>query len=266
MDTPSYESVRPEQSPDVKREYWDIAFGLQEVDRLKPSKYLRGLSEQHIRGEKTYQQVQSDLKTYYTSHASDSSKEADEVSTAIYSILEDGAFRFDLLTYRNYHKRLFKKLDHNIYHPGEFRSINLRKSEDILNGDSVEYQDYSLLEESLRYDFSEQSKLKVSELSRSQLVEVVANFISHIWQVHPFYEGNTRTTAVFLQKYLRSLGFKVDNEPFEKHALYFRNALVRANYNNYEKGVAADMTFLQKFLENVIFSANNSLINEDLQV
>ncbi|MDO4611573.1 MAG: Fic family protein [Candidatus Saccharibacteria bacterium] len=266
MNEATYEEILPENNPNLKREYWDVAFGLQEVDGLKPSKYLRELSEEHIRGEKTYEEIKEKLANYYETTENDDSKEADDVSAEIYKILENGAFRFDLLTFKDYHKRLFGDLNPEIYHPGEFRTVNLKKKEAVLGGETVEYQDFGLLEESLKYDFEEQSKINLSELEKSAFVENIANFTSRIWQVHPFFEGNTRTTAVFIQKYLRSLGFKIDNELFKNHSLYFRNALVRANYNNYEKSVFANLEFLEKFFENLLFNAENNLDNKNLYI
>lgn len=269
MDEPIYDKVLDEKEPKVKQLYWDIAFGLQEVDGLKPSKYMLKLSEEHIEGKKTYKQVQEEITSYYVKNINnqdDDLKEADEVATAIYEILSDGAFRFDYLTYKNYHKRLFKNLNKDKYHPGEFRTYNFTKAETILNGDTVDYQSYDLIEETLKYDFSEEKEIDYINMSQENLIDRISEFTSRIWQVHPFQEGNTRTTAIFIQKYLLSMGFKVNNDLFKDNSLYFRNALVRANYINYPKGVKADKKYLNMFFENLLLNKNNKLDNNDLKV
>lgn len=270
MDEKTYDKVLDEKNPYVKQLYWDIAFGLQEVDGLKPSKYMVQLSEEHIEGKKTYNQVKEAITSYYAKNVNnyddDDEEEADEVSTAIYEILSDGAFRFDYLTYKNYHKRLFKNLNKEKYNPGEFRSYNFTKNEPILNDDTVDYQSYDLIEETLKYDFFEEKDVDYINMNQEQLIDRISEFTSRIWQVHPFMEGNTRTTAVFIQKYLLSMGFKVNNDLFKDYALYFRNALVRANYTNYVKGIKSDKKYLNMFFENLLFNKNNKLDNEELKI
>lgn len=269
MDEITYDKVLDNANSKVKQLYWDIAFGLQDVDGLKPSKYMVQLSEDHVKGKKTYKQVQSAITTYYaknTNKYDDDEEEADEVATAVYEILSDGAFRFDYFTYKNYHKRLFKNLNKEKYNPGEFRTYNFTKSEPILNGDTVDYQSYDLIEETLKYDFSEEKEINYIDMNQAQLIDRVSEFTSRIWQVHPFQEGNTRTTAVFIQKYLLSMGFKVNNELFKDNALYFRNALVRANYTNYSKGIRSDKKYLIMFFENLLLEKNNKLDKDKLKI
>ena len=270
MNEITYNKVLDEKNPETKQLYWDIAFGLQEVDGLKPSKYMIDLSKEHIEGKKTYKEVQDEITSYYAknidNHDDDDEEEADEVSTAIYEILNDGAFRFDYLTYKNYHKRLFKNLDKEKYNPGEFRTYNITKNEPILNNDTVEYQSYDLLEESLKYDFSEEKSIDYINVTEEQLIDRISEFTSRIWQIHPFQEGNTRTTAVFIQKYLLSMGFIVNNNLFKDNALYFRNALVRANYYNYAIGIKTDKKYINMFFENLLLNKNNKLDNDDLKI
>ena len=270
MDEVSYTQVEDEKDSTTKRLYWDIAFGLQDVDRLKPSKYMVSLSEEHIKGNKSYKEVYEEITSYYkknqNNHDDDNEEEADEVSTAIYEILNNKSFRFDILTLSNYHKQLFCNLDKQKYGPGMFRVYNMTKDEEILNGDTVLYQSYDLIEETLKYDFSEEKKVDYINLDEEQLISRICEFTSKIWQVHPFREGNTRTTAVFIQKYLNSMGFNVNNRLFCDNALYFRNALVRANYTNYEKKIKADDKYLKMFFENLLFNKNNKLDNNDLKI
>lgn len=253
--TPTYEPVYDEQDPAKKQEDWDVAFGLQKVDGLEPSAYMRSLAKEHIVGQKSYAEIASALNSYYhnTDKLESRTEEADRVSEKIYQILAEPAFRLDYLSLKYYHKRLFADLEYDIFRPGEFRTVNLTKKEPILGGATVEYQDFGLIEESLKYDFAEESEQKYVDMPEADLVARLAEFTSRIWQVHPFMEGNTRTTAVFIEKYLLNLGFQIDNEPFQKDALYFRDALVLANYNNYQTGIVADRSYLESFFRKLLF-------------
>ena len=270
MEEITYNKVEDEKSPKIKQLYWDIAFGLQDVDGLKPSKYMIELSKEHINGQKTYHEVKEEITSYYKinsdNHADDDEEEADEVSIAIYQILNNKSFRFDYLTLKNYHQRLFCNLNKEKYNPGVFRLYNITKDEPILNGDTVNYQSYDMIEETLKYDFNEEAVQNYLEFTEEQLINRICEFTSRIWQVHPFQEGNTRTTAIFIQKYLNSIGFKVNNELFKNNSQYFRNALVRANYTNYSKGISADNKFLKMFFENLLLYKNNELNNDDLKI
>ena len=270
MEEITYNKVEDEKSPKIKQLYWDIAFGLQDVDGLKPSKYMIELSKEHINGQKTYHEVKEEITSYYKinsdNHADDDEEEADEVSIAIYQILNNKSFRFDYLTLKNYHQRLFCNLNKEKYNPGVFRLYNITKNEPILNGDTVNYQSYDMIEETLKYDFNEEAAQNYLEFTEEQLINRICEFTSRIWQVHPFQEGNTRTTAIFIQKYLNSIGFKVNNELFKDNSKYFRNALVRANYTNYSKGISADNKFLKMFFENLLLYKNNELNNDDLKI
>ena len=271
MDEITYDKVLDEKEPKVKQLYWNIAFGLQEVDGLKPSKYMVELSEEHINGKKTYQQVQEEITSYYKknqdNHDDDDEEEADEVATAIYEILNNRSFRFDYITLKNYHQRLFCNLNKEKYNPGIFRIYNMTKKEPVLNNeDTVTYQSYDMIEETLKYDFNEEKEQDYINFTEDELIDRICEFTSRIWQVHPFQEGNTRTTAVFIQKYLINMGFKVNNELFKDNSTYFRNALVRANYTNYSKGVKADKKYLIMFFENLLLGKNNKLDNKDLKI
>lgn len=263
----TYDPVYDEQNPQKKQEYWETAFGLQAVDNLKPSKYMVDLAYEHIRGEKSYGDVSQEITKYHSSlNDISAEKEADMVSGAIYDILNDKSFRFDYNTYKSYHKKLFQNLDDSIFHPGEFRIVNLTKKEPILDGDTVQYQDYGMVEDSLKYDFNEEASQNYLEMTDAEKVSRIAEFTSRIWQIHPFTEGDTRTTAVFIQKYLQNMGFGINNKMFIDNSLYFRNALVRANYTNYPKNIAPDQTFLEKFFENLMFDKDNKLDNNELTI
>ena len=267
----TYDPVLDNLDANKKREYWDTSFGLQAVDGLKPSEYMQSLADDHVAGRKSYYEVNEELNHYYSENSSERIKnsdfEADEVSKAIYAILSDEAFRFDVPTFKSYHRRLFQGLHNDdLFHPGEFRTVNITKKEYILNGDTVQYQDYSMLEETMQYDFSEEEKQNYIDMTDDEKVSRLSEFTSHIWQVHPFREGNTRTVAVFIEKYLKSLGYKVDNEQFKLHSSYFRGALVRANYSNIPNKIERTSKYLEMFFENLLLHAGHELKIDDLKI
>ena len=256
-ETRTYDFVKDDLAPEAKRANWEVAFGLQKVDELEPSRYMRDLAKAHIEGERSYAQVSQEISRYYqegggAGDAPERTEEADIVADAIYGILADEAFRFDIPTLKSYHRRLFEQLDTAVYYPGEFRTVNLTKKEPVLDGRSVQYQDYGVIEESLAYDFEEERKQDYLAMDFSEKVARLATFISRIWQVHPFYEGNTRTTAVFIEKYLMSMGYKIDNELLGQHAREFRDALVLANYTNIPEGIKANPGKLQEFVAEML--------------
>jgi hypothetical protein len=117
----------------------------------------------------------------------------------------------------------------------------------VLGGKSVLYSDSLDIKAALDYDFEQEQQFDYSALDMRSSVKNIVKFISGIWQIHAFGEGNTRTTAVFAIKYLRSFGFDIDNKPFEKHSWYFRNALVRAHYNDLPSGITATDQYLMLF-------------------
>lgn len=248
----TYDPVLDDLDANAKRNYWDAAFGLQAVDGIAPTHYMKHLADEHISGKKSYYELSEEVDRHYNDQPISDDKEADEVSKAIYQILADEAFRFDIPTFKSYHKRLFQNLDENIFHPGEFRTINITKKEDVLDGDTVQYQDYGMLEETLVYDFNEEKTQDYATMAPEQRIARLAEFTSRIWQVHPFYEGNTRTTAVFIQKYLRNLGYKVDNDLFKDNSKFFRDALVKANYTNVTKNISANPRDLEGFFAELL--------------
>ena len=252
-----------------KREYWETGIGLNKVDNLEPSKYLLDLSKKNINGELKYYEIEDLLKTYYeTKNISDektrNEKECDLVSLRIANILEDKSFGFSPITLKNIHKYLFK----DIYDfAGEYRNYNITKKEDILNGDTVKYVNYQEIESYYEYDFKEEKEFDYSKLKNNdELIEHIVKFTSSIWQVHAFGEGNTRTTAVFIEKYLNSMGVNVNNDMFKNKSLYFRNALVRSNYGNIPKGIYPTFDYLIMFFENLLQGKNNRLENKDLYI
>ena len=252
----------------VKQLQWDAAIGLQEVDSLKPSKYLKKLSEENVNGEKTIYEVEHELKEYYIekekiNDINHNELECDLVSTRIVQLLEDETFKLSVDFLRYIHGYLFK----DIYDfAGQFRKIDFSKHELILNNDSALYGDCKTLKESLEYDISLERVKNYKEMNIVEVINNITDFSSRIWQTHPFREGNTRTTAIFIIKYLIGLGYQVDNTLFKDKSVYFRNALVRSNYFNNEKYVKEDNRYLIKFYENLLLGKNNNLQSKDLIV
>ena len=249
-----------------KGKAWSAAIGLQDVDGLKPSDYLYETAKKNIDGEITIDEADALIHAYYESKAGrveHGTEEADKVSARIAKLLSEKAFVFSPAQYITIHKELFK----DIYsHAGKIRDYNITKNEWVLDGDTVSYGSALDLRETLEYDFSQEKAFKYSGLTMSEVVHHLAVFISRLWQIHVFGEGNTRTTAVFFIKYLRQLGFDADNDIFAEHSWYFRNALVRANYNNIKNGIYETTEYLEKFLRNLILGEKNELHNREMHV
>ncbi|GHU44675.1 hypothetical protein FACS1894111_12310 [Clostridia bacterium] len=255
----------PEQAE--KSTIWQTAIGLQQVDGLTPSEYLIETAKQNIEGELSIGEVQERIHAYYKAKpkktASDRTEEADKVSARIAEILSEKAFSFSPAEYITIHKRLFA----GIYKfAGTIRDYNISKDEWVLNGETVYYASADSIRATLDYDFEQEKSFIYKGLTKEQIAEHMAKFVSGIWQIHAFGEGNTRTTAVFLIKYLRTLGFAVTNDLFLHHSWYFRNALVLANYNDYKNNVYGTFEYLNRFFGNLLLDENNLLKNRDLRV
>ena len=252
----------------IKQLQWDMAIGLQEVDNLKPSKYLEELLEKNVEGNLTIEQVKEELKEYYIekekkNEINHNELECDFVSTRIVELLNEDKFELSVDYLKYVHKFLFQ----DVYEfAGEFRKVDFSKHEKILNNDSVAYGDCTTLSESLEYDISLEKEKKYKEMNIVEVIKNIAKFSSSIWQAHPFREGNTRTTALFIEKYLISLGYNVDNTLFKDKSVYFRNALVRSNYFNNYLNIEEDSSYLIKFYENLLLGKKNNLHSSDLVV
>ena len=243
----------------------ETGIGLQDVDGLKNSSYFVNESERYIKGEITLDELENIISSYYKNKPDeeDRSEEADIVASRIAKIISYDSFSFTVGQLVSIHKQLFDGLYN---HAGKLRTYNFSKKEWILDGASVFYGDYRLLEMTLQYDFDLEKRFDYKGLTIDEIIDHLSIFISNLWQIHPFEEGNTRTTAVFIIKYLRSLGFDITNDTFAKNAWYFRNALVRANYKNLRKNVFEDRSFLIKFLRNLLLNENNLLENKELHI
>jgi fido (protein-threonine AMPylation protein) len=259
------------QSEPHKREKgyaWQTAIGLQAIDGLKPSEYLKEKARQHIEGDITIDEVKQLVDSYYKSKVARSSsedrtEEADKVSARITEILSENTFTFSPIEYLAIHRHLFEGI---FSHAGQIRDYNITKNEWVLKGATVLYASAGSIRETLEYDFSQEKIFDYKNLNIDEAIRHIARFVSGIWQIHAFGEGNTRTTAVFTIKYLHTFGFNFSNETFANHSWYFRNALVRANYNDLTKGVYATTEFLEKFFRNLILNEQNELKNRNLQI
>lgn len=252
-----------------KSQAWQTAIGLQQVDGLATSKYLLETAKEHIEGRINIDEAQARIDSYYqTKEArqnqdSANTREADIVASRIAKLLGEATFNFSTFTYFNIHKKLFAGL---YPHAGKILPYNITKKEWVLNGDTVQYCDFDVILDTLNYDFDKERKFSFIGLSTEQKISHISKFISNVWQIHPFCKGNTRTTAVFLIKYLKFFGFPVNNAPFAKNAWYFRNALVRANWSNMMLDIQSSTLPLEHFLRNVILGTNFELKNRRLHI
>lgn len=261
----AYKKISNMYTPEEKQLYWNIGNGLQAVDGLKPSEYLIDQQSREIAGEIALSDVKANISKYYELRKEDSlisQKEADIASVRINEYLRESKFRLHPLALKQIHRYIFEGLEG--FDAGEYRKYNVTKNEPILFGKSVRYEDWQNIEDYLEYDI--EKELKALNKRTDFSLEEFTDFITGIWQIHPFKEGNTRTVAVFTIQYLNYLGFEINNEPFEKNAAYFRDALVRASYNNMEYKLSPDSTYINRFFENVIYGKNHELNSEKLIV
>ncbi len=251
-----------------RAEAWRVAIGLQAVDGLKTSEYLQETARKNIEGEITIDEARELVKQYYitkTTHDKDDDdkEEADRVSTNISKLLQTDAFTYSVAGLAAIHRAVFEGV---FKHAGHFRNYDISKKEWVLRGDSVLYGRWQDLKMTIEYDLEQERQFDYTGLDKGQMIEHLATFVAGLWQIHPFGEGNTRTTAIFTIKYLRLLGFSVNNDLFERHSWYFRNALVRANYRNVEKGVNIEPIFLIRFFRNLLLGENDELKNRYMMI
>lgn len=267
IDFEAYERVA-EPHKREKASAWRTAIGLQDVDGLRVSDYLKETAVKHIEGDITIDEVREQLKAYYVSKTAhddgDADKEeADRVAANIMKLLSEQSFSFTALEFLNIHRHLFEGI---FKHAGEIRPYDISKKEWVLQGDTVVYGRAADIMMALRYDIQQEKDFSYKGLTTDGMICHIVDFVTLLWQNHPFREGNTRTTAVFVIKYLRSMGFEVNNDLFADNSWYFRNALVRANYRNPLKGIEPDKTFLIKFFRNLILGEQNELKNRYMLV
>ncbi|MGN1353436.1 MAG: Fic family protein [Alloprevotella sp.] len=259
-------SVEPAKQE--KAAAWKTAIGLQAVDGLQTSEYLKDTATRHIEGDISIDEVKALINSYYQSKTARDpqnadTEEADKVSANIAKILNEQSFAFSVTGLTSIHRRLFE----GIYKfAGQIRHYDITKREWVLRGDRVLYVNAEDLQRAIAYDLEQEKQFSYRGLSDADMVEHIATFVSNLWQIHPFGEGNTRTTAVFTIKYLRSIGFDVNNDLFAAHSWYFRNALVRANYRNIRKGIEPDRSFLINFFRNLILDEHHEMKNRSMLI
>ena len=257
-----------EPSQKERTENWKTAIGLQAVDGLQPSAYLIDVAKRNIEGEITLDETRKLIDSYYQSKTvrtpkDEDEEEADKVSANIAKILASKTFAFNTNGYVSLHRRIFEGV---FKHAGEIRQYDISKKEWVLEGDSVNYLNWEDLRRALDWDIEQEKNFSYKGLTDDEKIEHIAKFISGIWQIHAFREGNTRTTAIFTIQYLRSLGYEVNNEMFAKHSWYFRNALVRANYRNIQKGIDYSPIYLVRFFRNLLLKDGWVLKNRYLHI
>ncbi len=255
--------------------HWAVASGLQAVDGLAPSEYTSGLMTGYVSGVRELPAIRKLVEDRYRSAASlgpassddlAAQQEADFVSLRITELLARNAFLFDPGMLDDIHAHLFQDMDEDAFRPGAHKTDALQKQEPILNGDSILYADPSIVDRALKFAFDEERAFAYAPAFDAAQLEHLARFAARIWQVHPFAEGNTRTTAAFLILYLRHLGFDAESEPFERHSRYFRDALVRANYRNARAAAMPDLQPLVRFFDNLLNDAHHELRSDNLRV
>lgn len=253
-----------------KAKHWSVAIGLQQVDDLTPSAYLLEVAGEHIRGKLSIDAAHAKIDGYYRENPATTAREiaereADMVAVRIAWLLGTDAFSFCPAELLAIHGCLFAGLlDESL--AGSVRTYDIRKKEPILNGESVLYCMADSIGATLDYDFAQEKRCRYASLPWQAKVEQVATFISGIWQIHPFAEGNTRTIAVFTLKYLKMLGFEARIDLFVEQAKYFRNALVRANYQDFARKIPSSMEYLHKFFANLLLGTNHVLDWREMQL
>lgn len=258
-----------ESEPQKKQRYinWQAAKGLQAVDGIQTSAYLDDVAEKHIEGTITSYEASKLIDSYYDVQkdlaGKEDHEEADKVAARINILISEGGFSLSVEELKSIHRRLFE----GIYDfAGEFRKNNIVKYEWVLDGDTVIYGNAYNLEEAVRSALQAERLTPFRQLDEEELVCHFSSFTAHLWRIHPFGEGNTRTTAAFLIKYLRSMGVETDNSLFEQNSRYFRDALVRANYNNLKKGIYEERDYLDLFFSDLMTGTHHTFSSRELHV
>ena len=269
-DNMDFEEYIRQGEPDKKEKasIWQTAIGLQAVDGLKTSDYLKETARKHIEGDIDIDQARELIKTYYQSKSvrepdDDEKQEADKVSANITKILSSKTFDFSTNGLVSLHRRIFEGV---FKHAGKVRDYDITKKEWVLEGDTVNYLNFEDLRRAINYDLEQERSFSYKGISQDAMITHISRFVSGLWQIHAFGEGNTRTTAVFTILYLRHIGFKVSNDMFAQHSWYFRNALVRANYKNAVKGIDYSPVYLERFFRNLLLGEQWDLRNRYLHI
>ena len=268
-DLQHFEEYLRQGEPDAaaSAQQWRTAIGLQAVDGLRTSQYLLDTARRNIEGEINIEEVQELLRSYYVNQSSrchdTESEEADKAAANIKRILSTDTLAFNANGYIATHRRIF---DGVLKHAGELRQHDITKKEWVLNGDTVHYLNWEDLHRAISYDIEQEREFSYKGLTDDEKIRHICRFVAQLWQIHPFYEGNTRTTAVFVIQYLRSIGYEANNEMFAQYSWYFRNALVRANYKNSALGIDYSYQYLERFFGNMLLGQQHQLKNRYLLI
>lgn len=249
---------------EYKKYLVETGIGLQKVDGLEPPGYVKETLKSYYEKDSSLEEISDSIDQYFKKHKNETKDreiESSIVALRIIDVLKDKSFVFSVGQYLAIHKRLFEGIIDNA---GKLRTYNIEKEEKVICGHSVIYGDYRDLATALEYDLNAERKYSYEDKTMDEIIEHLRTFVSNLWQIHPFGEGNTRTTSVFFIKYLRTLGFDVTNDAFSKNAKYFRNSLVRANYSNIRESVFSDNEYLTLFLRNLLLNENNVLDEEKI--
>ncbi len=252
-----------------RSEAWKVAIGLQQVDRLQTSEYLLNTAKRHIEGDISISEAKELIDSYYKSTSgrkeieNERTEEADKVAARITELIEENTFTFTPAQLISIHRRLFD----GIYKlAGRIRDYNITKKEWVLGGKTVYYASYDTISETLDYDMGQERGFDYANINIDEAIRHLTRFCANLWQIHPFCEGNTRTTAVFMIKYLRKLGFNVVNDVFAENSWYFRNALVRANYVDLSQGITENTSFLEHFFRSMLLGEKHDLRNRIMHI
>ena len=252
-----------------RSEAWKVAIGLQQVDRLQTSEYLLDTAKRHIEGDISIDEAKQLIDSYYKSASgrkvveNDRTEEADKVAARITELIDEKTFSFTPAQLISIHRRLFD----GIYKlAGRIRDYNITKNEWVLGGKTVYYASADTISDTLDYDMRQEREFSYANMNIDDAIRHLTRFCANLWQVHAFCEGNTRTTAVFMIKYLRTLGFNVVNDVFAENSWYFRNALVRANYTDLTKGITETTVYLERFFRSMLLDEEHDLRNRIMHV
>ena len=252
-----------------RSEAWKVAIGLQQVDRLQTSEYLLDTAKRHIEGNISIGEAKELIDSYYKSASgrkeveNDRTEEADKVAARITELIEEKTFSFTPAQLISIHRRLFE----GIYKlAGHIRDYNITKNEWVLGGKTVYYASADTISDTLAYDMGQEREFNYANMNIDEAIRHLTRFCANLWQIHAFCEGNTRTTAVFMIKYLRTLGFNVVNDVFAENSWYFRNALVRANYSDLIAGISETTLYLERFFRSMLLGEEHDLRNRIMHV
>lgn len=260
-----YDKETPESDPAVLQDFWDTSKGLQKADGLETSAFLDEVIAGNVSGQYSVPDAVKTVKHQYESAADPDTEqyEADLAAANITELLTHNGFTFSPSMLQGIHEEIFTdvplKGDRDTKWAGVYRTIDISKKEPILNGSSVYYSPPQFIERTLQIAFEDEHWHHYDLPFGKESIEHFSKFIASVWQVHPFMEGNTRAVSVFAIKYLRTMGFELDNTPFIENSDYFRDALVRACYLNLQKGINKELSFLNAFFENLLSEENHDL-------